>query len=71
MIELIASQMANALRKCGGTIVCDGCPYQSLGAPKCIQQMQKDAAAMIEGQKTVLEQQTQMIAKLRADISNL
>ena len=71
MIELTASQMANALRKCGGTIVCDGCPYQSLGPAKCNQKMQQDAAAIIEGQKTVLEQQAQMIAKLRADISNL
>lgn len=71
MIELTADQMANALRKCGGTIVCDGCPYQRLGTAKCIQQMQQDAAVLIEGQKTVLEQQTQMIAKLRADISNL
>lgn len=71
MLELTPGQMSNALRKCGGTIVCDGCPYQSLGTAKCIQQMQKDAAAMIEGQKTVLEQQANMIAKLRADISNL
>lgn len=70
MIELTAAQMANALRKCGGTIVCDGCPYQSLGTAKCIQQMQQDAAAMIDGQATVLEQQAQMLAKLRAYISN-
>ena len=34
MLELTAAQMANALRKCGGTIVCDGCPYQSLGTAK-------------------------------------
>lgn len=71
MIELTAAQMADALRKCGGTIVCEGCPYQDLGPAKCIQQMQQDAAAMIDGQKTVLEQQAQMIAKLRADTSIL
>lgn len=70
MIELTAHQLSDALRKCGGTTVCDGCPYHDLATPKCIQQMQQDAAAMIDGQATVLEQQTQMIAKLRAYISN-
>ena len=55
MIELTAGQMANALRKCGGTIVCDGCPYQSLGPAKCIQQMQQDAAAMIDGMQHIIE----------------
>lgn len=28
MIELTAKQMADALRKCGGTIVCEGCPIR-------------------------------------------
>ena len=54
MIKLTAEQMADALRKCGGTIVCEGCPYQSLGTAKCIQQMQQDAAALIEGMQAVI-----------------
>lgn len=55
MIELTAKQMADALRKCGGTIVCEGCPYQDLGTAKCIQQMQQDAAALIEGMQAVID----------------
>ena len=54
MVELTAHQLSDALRKCGGTTVCDGCPYHDLATPKCIQQMQQDAAAMIEGQAHVL-----------------
>ena len=49
MIELTAGQMVAALRQCSSTPQCDGCPYQDLLAAKCIQQMQHDAAAMIEG----------------------
>lgn len=56
MAELTARQMADALRKCGGTIVCEGCPYQSMGTAKCIQQMQKDAAEMIDQQAHALAQ---------------
>lgn len=56
MVELTAHQLSDALRKCGGTTVCDGCPYHDLATPKCIQQMQQDAAAMIEGQAHVLAQ---------------
>lgn len=48
MANLTPRQMADALRKCGGTIVCDGCPYVQLGTAKCIQTMQRDAADMIE-----------------------
>ena len=65
MTELTASQIAEALRKCGGTIVCDGCPYEGLGTAKCIQQMQKDAAAMIDGQKCIIDQQAGTLDKLR------
>ena len=56
MVELTAHQLSDALRKCGGTTVCDGCPYHDLATPKCIQQMQQDAAAMIEGQAHALAQ---------------
>lgn len=57
MLELTAAQMANALRKCGGTIICDGRPYYSLGTAKCIQQVQHDAAAMIEGLSELVSSQ--------------
>ena len=61
MIELTARQMAEALRRCGGTIICDGCPYVELGTVNCIQAMQTDAAAMIESSDLWLldEAQTQ------------
>lgn len=68
MTELTASQIAEALRKCGGTTVCDGCPYHDLATPKCIQQMQKDAAAMIDGQKCIIDQQAGTLDKLRSFI---
>ena len=68
MTELTAIQIADALRKCGGTIVCDGCPYQSFGTAKCIQQMQKDAAAMIDGQKAIIDQQAGTMDRLRSFI---
>ena len=46
--ELTPHQIADALRECGSTIVCEGCPYGDLGTPKCIQAMQRDAAELIE-----------------------
>lgn len=49
MIELDPQKIIAALRQCGSTTDCDGCPYQEMLAAKCIQQMQHDAAAMIEG----------------------
>lgn len=49
MIELDPQKMIAALRQCSSTPQCDGCPYQDMLAAKCIQQMQHDAAAMIEG----------------------
>lgn len=64
-MELTANQMVDALRKCGGTLVCDGCPYQELGTARCIQTMQQDAAALIEGMQGMIEQQAATIAKIR------
>lgn len=57
--------MVDALRKCGGTLVCDGCPYQELGTARCIQTMQQDAAALIEGMQGVIEKQADTIDKIR------
>ena len=56
-MELTPNNMVDALRKCSGTLVCDGCPYQGIETPKCMQQMQQDAAAMIEGMKTIIDDQ--------------
>ena len=64
-MELTPNQMVDALRKCGGTQVCDGCPYQELGTARCIQTMQQDAAALIEGMQGVIEKQADTIDKIR------
>lgn len=55
-MELTPNKMVDALRKCGGTLVCDGCPYQELGTARCIQTMQQDAAALIEGMQGMIDQ---------------
>lgn len=64
-MELTPNNMVDALRKCGGTLVCDGCPYQELGTARCIQTMQQDAAALIEGMQGVIAQQADTIDKIR------
>ena len=56
-MKLTPNQVTDALRKCGGTLVCDGCPYQEFGTARCIQTMQQDAAALIEGMKTIIDDQ--------------
>ena len=63
--RLTPNKMADALRKCGGTLVCDGCPYQGIETPTCMQQMQQDAAALIEGMQGVIEKQADTISKIR------
>ena len=65
-MELIPNKMVDALRKCGGTQVCDGCPYQELGTARCIQTMQQDAAALIEGMQGMIDQQADTITKIRS-----
>ena len=65
-MKLTPNQVTDALRKCGGTLVCDGCPYQELGTASCIQTMQKDAAAMIEGMQGMIDQQADTITKIRS-----
>ena len=64
-MKLTPNNMVDALRKCGGTLVCDGCPYQELGTARCIQTMQQDAAALIEGMQGVIEKQADTISKIR------
>ena len=64
-MKLTPNSMVDALRKCSGTLVCDGCPYQGIETPKCMQQMQQDAAALIEGMQGMIEQQADTIDKIR------
>lgn len=64
-MELTPNKMVDALRKCGGTLVCDGCPYQELGTARCIQTMQQDAAALIEGMQGMIDQQADTITRIR------
>ena len=64
-MKLTPNNMVDALRKCGGTLVCDGCPYQGIETPKCMQQMQQDAAALIEDMQGMIEQQADTIDKNR------
>ena len=65
MIELTASQIAEALRKCGGTIACDGCPHQVLGPGPCIRALQNDAAEMIDAQSQLIDEQEAKLEALR------
>lgn len=57
MVNKNAAILANALRKCGSTFECEGCPYVEHGTAKCIQAMQRDAAAMIEAQAAQIRKQ--------------
>ena len=43
-------------------------PYGELGTAKCIQAMQKDAAAMVEGLGRILDRQARTIEAARAYI---
>ena len=65
-MELTPNKMVDTLRKCSGTLVCDGCPYQGIETPMCMQQMQQDAAALIEGMQGMIDKQAQTITKIRS-----
>ena len=64
-MELTPNKMVDTLRKCSGTLVCDGCPYQGIETPTCMQQMQQDAAALIERMVRINADQCQTISTLR------
>lgn len=64
-MKLTPNQTVDVLRKCGGTQVCDGCPYQGIDIPMCMQQMQQDAAAMIEGMDVIIQKHEHTIEALR------
>lgn len=68
MIEMTAKEMARYLRRCGGTLTCEKCPYEHMGTANCIQNMQRDAAAMLDGQQAVIDQQARTLDQIRAAI---
>lgn len=49
MVEVDAQQVAKALKQCGSTNDCTGCPYDRLPAGQCMRKMQRDAAKTING----------------------
>ena len=53
-IEITAQEMVEALRRCSGTMDCQGCPYAHLDGGKCCREMQQDAAALIEAQQAFI-----------------
>ena len=61
MVELTASQIADLLRKCSGSIVCDGCPLHA-EHPKCVRTLMQSAA-------TVINEHEALVVKLRGIIA--
>ena len=62
MIELTANQIADLLRKCSGTKVCEGCPFHP-EHPRCARKLMQSAAVMID-------QQAHALAQLRRGTGN-
>lgn len=53
---LTPNQISDALRKCGQTNVCEGCPYtDERGFPRdhCMRKLMSDAAALIEAREAI------------------
>ena len=61
MPELTANQISDLLRKCSGSIVCDGCPLHA-EHPKCVRTLMQSAA-------TVINEHEALVAKLRGIIA--
>ena len=65
MPELTASQIAELLRKCSRSPVCEeGCPLHA-EHPKCVRTLMQGAAVIIDGQADVIETQAAKIEALR------
>lgn len=64
-MALTPNEMVEALRMCRGTLVCDGCPYQAIETPTCMQQMQQDAAALIEDMGVIIQKHERTIEAMR------
>ena len=64
MVELTANQISDLLRKCSGSIVCEGCPLHA-EHPKCVRTLMQSAAGMIDGQGQLIDEQAAKIEALR------
>lgn len=62
MVELTASQIADLLRKCSGSIVCDGCPLHA-EHPRCVRTLMQSAAEALDGHEAKIAQLREIIAK--------
>lgn len=62
MPELTASQISDLLRKCSGSIICDGCPLHA-EHPRCVRTLMQCAATAIDGQEALVAKLRGIIAK--------
>ena len=62
MVELTASQIADLLRKCSGSIVCEGCPLHA-EHPKCVRTLMQSAAEALDGHEALVAKLRGVIAK--------
>ena len=62
MPELTASQIADLLRKCSGTKVCEGCPLHA-EHPRCVRTLMQSAAEALDGHEAKIAQLRGIIAK--------
>lgn len=65
MPSLTANRLVDALRMCGNTGICAGCPHQILGPGPCIRALQNDAAEMIDAQSQLIDEQEAKLEALR------
>lgn len=63
-MKLTANQIADLLRKCSSTIVCDGCPLHP-EHPKCVRTLMQSAAGMIDDQGQLIDEQEAKLEALR------
>lgn len=62
MPELTASQIADLLRKCSGTKVCEGCPFHP-EHPRCVRTLMQSAAEALDGREALVAKLRGIIAK--------
>lgn len=62
MPELTASQIADLLRKCSGTKVCEGCPFHP-DHPRCARKLMQCAAEALDGHEALVAKLRGIIAK--------
>ena len=62
MAELTVSQIADLLRKCSGSIVCEGCLLHA-EHPKCVRTLMQSAAEALDGHEALVAKLRGIIAK--------